>query len=53
MRTIEQIPQLPVQTKKHWQQYLIDSLLAVAGALIVTGIIYAFHLYSTMQRPVI
>src|SRR5215469_7588345 len=44
MHIIEQIPQLPVQTKKHWRQYLIDTLLAVAGALIVTGIIYAFHL---------
>jgi len=29
MRDIEQIPQLPVRTEKHWQQYLIDSLLAV------------------------
>jgi len=50
MHTIEQIPQLPVQTKKHRQQYLIDSLLAVAGALIVTGIIYAFHLYPTIPN---
>jgi len=40
MRDIEQIPQLPVRTEKHWQQYLIDGLLAVGGALAVTGIIY-------------
>lgn len=50
MRTIEQIPQLPVPTEKHWQQYLIDSLLAVGGALGVTGVIYAFHLYPTIPN---
>ncbi len=50
MRTIEQIPQLPVRTGKSWQQYLLDSLLAVGGALIVTGIIYAFHLYPTIPN---
>ncbi len=50
MRNIEQIPQLPVRTEKHWQQYLIDSLLAVGGALAVTGIIYAYHLYPTIPN---
>jgi K+-sensing histidine kinase KdpD len=50
MRNIEQIPQLPVHTEKHWQQYLIDSLLAVGGALAVTGIIYAYHLYPTIPN---
>ena len=50
MRAIEQIPQLPVHTEKHWQQYLIDSLLAVGGALAVTGIIYAYHLYPTIPN---
>ena len=50
MRAIERIPQLPVRTEKHWQQYLIDSLLAVGGALVVTGIIYAFHLYPTIPN---
>jgi len=50
MRAIERIPQLPVRTEKHWQQYLIDSLLAVGGALAVTGIIYAYHLYPTIPN---
>jgi len=50
MREIEQIPQLPVPTEKHWQRYLIDSLLAVGGALAVTGIIYAYHLYPTIPN---
>ncbi len=50
MSTIEQIPQLPVSTEKNWQQYLIDSLLAVGGALAVTWIIYMYHLYPTIPN---
>ena len=50
MRAIEQIPQLPVRTEKSWQQYLIDGLLGVAGALAVTVIIYAYHLYPTIPN---
>jgi two-component system sensor histidine kinase KdpD len=50
MSTIEQIPQLPARPEKSWQRYLIDSLLAVGGALVVTGIIYAFHLYPTIPN---
>jgi len=48
MQTVEHIPQLPVRAKKSGQQYLIDALLAVAGTLIVTGIIYGYHLYPTI-----
>ena len=50
MSTIEQIPQLPVRPERRWQAYLTDSLLAVGGSLIVTGIIYAFHLYPTIPN---
>jgi two-component system sensor histidine kinase KdpD len=50
MRAIEQIPQLPARTRKPWQHYLTDSLMAVGGALVVTGIIYAFHLYPTIPN---
>lgn len=50
MRPIEQIPQLPAQARKYWQQYLIDSLVAVGGALIITGIIYVFHLYPAIPN---
>src|ERR1700730_5527684 len=50
MRTIEHIQQLPVPAEKHWQQYLIDSLLAVGGPLAMTGIIYAYHLYPTIPN---
>ena len=50
MAAIEQIPQLPARTEEQWQSYLIDSFLAVGGALAVTGIIYAFHLYPTIPN---
>jgi K+-sensing histidine kinase KdpD len=50
MRAIEQIPQLPAPAERHWQRYLIDSLMAAGGALVVTGIIYAFHLYPTIPN---
>jgi K+-sensing histidine kinase KdpD len=50
MHAIEQIPQLSVPAEKHWQRYLIDSLMAAGGALVVTGIIYAFHLYPTIPN---
>jgi K+-sensing histidine kinase KdpD len=50
MPTIEQIPQLPLHTKKHWQEFLIDSLLALGGALLVTAVIYAYHLYPTIPN---
>lgn len=50
MNAIEQIPQLPVPEEKHWQRYLIDSLIAVGGVAVVTGIIYAYHLYPTIPN---
>ena len=50
MPVVEHIPQLPVPAEKHWQQYLIDGLLAVVGPLAVTGIIYAYHLYPTIPN---
>jgi K+-sensing histidine kinase KdpD len=50
MSAIEQIPQLPVPEEKHWQRYLIDSLMAVGGVAAVTWIIYAYHLYPTIPN---
>jgi len=50
MHAIEQIPQLPVPEKKHWQRYLVDSLMAVGGVVVITVIIYAYHLYPTIPN---
>ena len=40
----------PLPEEKHWQRYLIDSLMAVGGVVVVTGIVYAFHLYPTIPN---
>jgi K+-sensing histidine kinase KdpD len=50
MREIEQIPQLPAPADKHWQRYLVESLMAVGGVGVVTVIIYAYHLYPTIPN---
>jgi K+-sensing histidine kinase KdpD len=50
MRSIEQIPQLPVHTARSGQQYLVDGPLDAGGALAVTGIIYGYHLYPTIPN---
>jgi two-component system sensor histidine kinase KdpD len=50
MHAIEQIPQLPAPAEERWKRYLIDSLVAAGGALVITGIIYAFHLYPTIPN---
>ncbi|MDQ2713594.1 MAG: DUF4118 domain-containing protein [Chloroflexota bacterium] len=50
MSELEQIPQIPVHTAKSWHYHLIDALVAAAGALAVTGVIYAYHLYPTIPN---
>lgn len=50
MPTVEQIPQLPVRTVRSWQQYLVDGLLGIGGALAITGILYGYHLYPTIPN---
>ncbi len=50
MPTIEQIPQLPAHTLRPWQQYLVDALLGIVGALVITGILYGYHLYPTIPN---
>jgi len=50
MSTIEHA--LPVEAHHALRgfRYLLDSLLACAGSLLVTGIIYAFHLYPRIPN---
>ena len=50
MPTIEQIPQLPARPIRPWQQYLVDAVLGVGGALAITGILYGYHLYPTIPN---
>ncbi|HLI08223.1 MAG TPA: ATP-binding protein [Ktedonobacteraceae bacterium] len=48
MSTIERM--LPVQNGLPWQRYLLDSVLAFVGAMLVTAIIYFFHLYPRIPN---
>ncbi|GHO46061.1 DUF4118 domain-containing protein [Ktedonospora formicarum] len=50
MQAIQQIPQVPIHMGRNWPQYLVDSLLAIGGALICTLLIYVFHLYPTIPN---
>ena len=50
MPTVEQIPQLPARPIRPWQQYLVDGVLGVGGALAITGILYGYHLYPTIPN---
>ncbi len=52
MSTVEHIP--PLETEAHktlpWQRFLLDSLLALVGAMLVTMLIYLFHLYPRIPN---
>jgi two-component system sensor histidine kinase KdpD len=50
MHTIEEIPQLPGRARKSWQQYLLETVLAVGGSLVITGLIAVFNLYSAIPN---
>ena len=46
MKQSERISSPEVKKKPNWQRYTIDSLLAIAGVAVVTGVIAAAHLYQ-------
>jgi len=50
MSTIEHV--LPIEAHKSfpWQHYLLDSVLACGGAMLVTGFIYLFQLYPRIPN---
>ncbi len=50
MQAIERIPQIPALGQRRWQRYLVDTLLAVVGALLVTAVIYLLRLYPTIPN---
>ncbi len=50
MSTIEHLSPIEVSKELPWQQYLLDSVLAIMGSLLVTGIIFMFHLYPRIPN---
>lgn len=50
MNVIERIPQLEGQRNIRWQATVLDTLLALGGVLVITGIMVAFHLYPLIPN---
>jgi two-component system sensor histidine kinase KdpD len=50
MSQIEYVSSLTAKKESRWRHYLIDSLLAIVGALFVTGVIYVFKLYPKIPN---
>jgi two-component system, OmpR family, sensor histidine kinase KdpD len=50
MSTIEHMLPVEAQNGILWLRYLLDSVLAIAGAMLVTGIIYFFQLYPRIPN---
>ena len=48
MSQVEHLPSLEAREGPRWRRYLIDSILAIAGTLLITAIIYTLHLYPTI-----
>lgn len=50
MKSIEHLPLLGKRDVPGWRRYVPDTILATVGALLVTGIIYAFQLYPRIPN---
>src|SRR5712692_3622442 len=50
MGSVEHLPPIETKAKPRWQRYLLETFLAFAGVMLVTGIIYAFHLYPRIPN---
>ncbi len=50
MSIIEHMPQVEGRSQIQWRPYALDTVLAIVGTLLVTNIIYTFHLYPTIPN---
>src|SRR5256885_3121547 len=50
MSEIERLPSYSAREGPLWRRYLIDSVLAILGSLLITGIIFALHLYPSIPN---
>ncbi|MEO8972678.1 MAG: hypothetical protein ABI406_13895, partial [Ktedonobacteraceae bacterium] len=46
MFRFERLPVPGAEQERSWRRYLLDTVLAIVGALFITGIIYFFQLYQ-------
>src|SRR5215472_1678119 len=50
MRTVQRVLPRTSHLMAHWPRYLLDSVLACSGSLLITGIILAFQLYPRIPN---
>jgi two-component system sensor histidine kinase KdpD len=50
MSAVEHLSPIEASKALPWQQYLLDSLLAIVGSLLVTSIIFVFQLYPRVPN---
>jgi two-component system sensor histidine kinase KdpD len=50
MNRMEPLPALESRGERSWRRYLEDSLLAIAGVALITGILYWLHLYPRIPN---
>jgi two-component system sensor histidine kinase KdpD len=50
LRNVERIPSLEQRNIFSWTRFLLESILAIGGALVVTGLISLFHLYPQIPN---
>lgn len=50
IQAVERIPTLEERATFHWPRFLLESVLAIGGALVVTGLISLFHLYPQIPN---
>lgn len=50
MRPVEHFPSLEAKQRPRWQRYVFDSVLAFVGSMLVTGIIFVWHLYPRIPN---
>jgi two-component system, OmpR family, sensor histidine kinase KdpD len=50
IKAVATLPTLEMHEEPNWRKYLLDTLLAVLGALSITGIIYIFQLYPRIPN---
>jgi two-component system, OmpR family, sensor histidine kinase KdpD len=50
MSEIEHLPSFGARKEPLWRRYLIDSVLAILGSLLITVIVFALHLYPNIPN---
>src|SRR5215469_823571 len=50
MSQVEHLPSPVARVEVRWKRYTSDSALAIAGALLVTAVIYVFQLYPRIPN---